>query len=108
MVTAPPARNGSFRTSSDPIRMDIDKTDVQAGEALPAHHTDGYRNGPPPVGQMAAVPPGEGTGDLDIPDGIIVVVAQGKGDLRVRPKAGPPPGLSRYSVVSQFEFDYSL
>jgi hypothetical protein len=97
MVTSP-HRNGSFRASSgltgsdaargndltfDPIRMDIDKTDVQAGELLPAHHIDGYRNDPPPVGQVTAVPPGEGAGDLDIPDGIVVVVALGKGDLRV-------------------------
>jgi hypothetical protein len=38
---------------------------------------------PLPVGQVTAVPPGEGAGDLDIPDGIVVVVALGKGDLRV-------------------------
>ena len=81
----------------DPIGMDVDEADVQAGKSLPALHAEGLRNHPPSVGQVAAVPPGKGARNFDILDGIVVVVAQGKGNLRIRPKAGPPPGLRRNS-----------
>ena len=58
--------------------VDIDEADMQAGEGLPALHIDDVVNHLHAVGQMAAVPPAERAGKLDVPDRVIVAVAQGE------------------------------
>ena len=65
------------------IGIHIDKADMDPGKGLAAFHADGVADYALAVGQVAAVPPGEGAGDLDILDGIGVAVAQREGDERL-------------------------
>src|SRR5664279_363355 len=51
--------------------VDVDETDMQAGEGLAASHVDGVVNHPRAVGQMAPVPAAEGAGDRDVPDRVV-------------------------------------
>src|SRR5690349_24738808 len=75
------------------VSINVDKADMDPGEGLAALHVHGLPDYPGTVGQMAAVPAGEAAGDLDIPDRIVVAVAQREGDQRLRAEAAPPPGL---------------
>src|ERR1700742_2712209 len=62
------------------VGVDIDETDVQAGKRLSAFYIHGVMDDARAVGQMAAVPAGKGTGNLDILDRVIVAVAEREGD----------------------------
>ena len=73
---------GNQRTPSL-VRIHIDEADMDPGEGLAAFHADGIAKHPLAVGQVTAVPAGEGAGDLDILDGILIAVAQREGDERL-------------------------
>src|SRR5260370_29622526 len=78
----------TFRLTS----IDIDETDMHAGEGLAALHVHGIGNQARAVGQMAAIPAVEGAGDLDILDRVVVSVAEREGDKRFRTEPAPAPG----------------
>ena len=75
------------------IGVDIDETDMHAGKGLLAPHADGVTNYTFTVGQMAAVPAGKGAENLDIPDRVIIAVAEREGDLGIRAEPAPAPEL---------------
>src|SRR5882757_10496154 len=75
------------------VGVDIDETDMHAGKGLPALHLDGVANQALAVGQMAAVPAGKGAENLDIPDRVIITVAEREGDLGIRAEPAPAPEL---------------
>src|SRR5262249_13472499 len=75
------------------VRVNVDKADMNPAEGLAALHPHGLADHALAIREMAAVPPGKGTGDLDILDCIVVAVAQREGDQRLRAKAAATPGL---------------
>src|SRR5712692_3625282 len=74
------------------IGVDIDETDVHAGKGSPALHVDGVMDHPCSVGQVAAVPTGEGAENLDILDRVIVAVLERERDQGFRAQPAPSPG----------------
>src|SRR5258708_39019143 len=77
------------------IGVDIDETDMHAGKGLLAPHAGGVRNYTFTVGQMAAVPAGKRTENLDILNRVLVGVAERQCDQGYRPEPAPSPGLGR-------------
>src|ERR1035437_2443436 len=58
------------------VGVDIDKADMHAREGFAALHIDNVMNGTRAVGQVASVPAGNGTGDLDVLDRVIIAIAE--------------------------------
>ena len=76
--------------------INIDEADQHAGEPSPALGVDGLVNGPCALGKMTAVRTRESAGNRDIPDPVVVVIAQRKRHQGFRPQPAPAPGLRRY------------
>src|SRR5271168_281846 len=73
----------------------IDETDMQPREGLSALHIDDIRYHARTIGQMAAIRPREGASNIDILNGITVVVAKRHCHKGVGAEASPAPGLRR-------------
>src|ERR1700748_2458368 len=72
------------------IGIDVDEADVDAGEGLPTfggHH--GVWNDPFPLGQGSAVAAGEGAGDLDVADRVVVAVTHCENSQGARGESDP-------------------
>src|SRR6266480_2699668 len=75
------------------VGIDIHEADMHAGKFPPAPHIESVMNHALAIGQMASVPAGKGTGNLDVLDSVIVAIAEREGDQGFRPQPAPSPGL---------------
>src|ERR1043165_3346582 len=76
------------------VGIDVHEADMDAGEGLPAIRINhGVGNDALTLGQGAAVTPGKGAGNLNVPNRIVVGVAQGEIEQRVGAEPAAPPGL---------------
>ena len=64
--------------------VNVDEANMHSGKRLAALPIDGVPNQTRAIGQMAAVRAVEGAGNLDIPDRVIIGIAQREGNERVR------------------------
>jgi hypothetical protein len=64
--------------------VNVDEANMHSGKRLPALPIDSVPNQTRAIGQMAAVRAVEGAGNLDIPDRVIIGIAQREGNERVR------------------------